>query len=210
MAAPGPRYPKEEFQRRGDAIYLELVRPKLSKKDVGKFAAIDIETGEFEVSASELKACDKLHKRIPDAQIWMVRVGYRAVHSFGGGSVERWGMPPLSGDGGDDSRQHEMDPELGTRSTIMATTGPRYPKEEFRRRGNAIYLEEVRPKLTKKDVGKFAAIDIETGAYAVDADEMKAGDKLLKRIPDAQIWVVRVGYRAARRFGGRDERWGTP
>jgi hypothetical protein len=92
----------------------------------------------------------------------------------------------------------------------MATTGPRYPLKEFARRGDEIYLEHVRPKLTKKDVGKFAAIDIETGEFEIDRDELKAGDKLLKRLPDAQIWMVRVGYRATRRFGGRDERWGTP
>ena len=65
------------------------------------------------------------------------------------------------------------------------------PKEEFQRRGDAIYLEKVRPNLTKKDVGKLAAIDIETEEYAIDADEMKACHKLRKRIPDAQIWMVR-------------------
>jgi hypothetical protein len=84
MAATQRRYPKEEFARRGDAIYENGVRPKLKPADVGKFAAIDIETGMYEVATDELKACDKLRKRIPDAQIWMVRVGYRSVHSFGG------------------------------------------------------------------------------------------------------------------------------
>ncbi len=56
---------------------------------MGKFAAIDIETGEFAIASDELKACDKLRKRIPDAQIWMVRVGYRSVHRFGGRNERR-------------------------------------------------------------------------------------------------------------------------
>ena len=92
----------------------------------------------------------------------------------------------------------------------MATTKPRYSKEEFARRGDAIYEKDVRPRLTSGDVGKFAAIDIETGEFAIAADELKACDKLRKRIPDAQIWMVRVGYRSVHRFGGRNERRETP
>ena len=92
----------------------------------------------------------------------------------------------------------------------MASTKPRYSKEEFARRGDAIYEKDVRPHLNPKDDGKFAAIDIESGEFAIDADELKAGNKLRKRLPDAQIWMVRVGYRYVHRFGGRDERWGTP
>ena len=61
-----------------------------------------------------------------------------------------------------------------------------------------------------KDEGKFAAIDIQSGMYEIDVDELEACDKLNARIPDAQIWMVRVGYRFVHRFGGRDERWGTP
>jgi len=92
----------------------------------------------------------------------------------------------------------------------MATTRRRYSKEEFARRGDAIYEKDVRPKLKADDVGKFAAIDIESGEFALDADELRACNKLRRRIPDAQIWMVRVGYRYVHRFGGRDERWGTP
>ena len=92
------------------------------------------------------------------------------------------------------------------RSQAMSATKRRYSKEEFARRGDVLYEKDVRPKLKAGDVGKFAAIDIESGKYAVDADELKAGDKLLSLLPDAQIWMVRVGYRAVHRFGGRDRR----
>ena len=92
----------------------------------------------------------------------------------------------------------------------MAATKRRHSKEEFARRGDAIYEKDVRPQLKADDEGKFAAIDIESGEFAIDADELKACHKLRKRIPDAQIWMVRVGYRYVHRFGGRDERWETP
>jgi hypothetical protein len=84
MANIQRRHSKEEFARRGDSIYEKKVRPQVKARDKGKFAAIDIETGEFALDADELRACHELRKRIPDAQIWMVRVGYPYVHRIGG------------------------------------------------------------------------------------------------------------------------------
>jgi hypothetical protein len=85
----------------------------------------------------------------------------------------------------------------------MSFVKRRYSKEEFVRRGDAIYENVVRPQLKAGDGGKFAAIDIESGEFAIDADELKAGNKLCKRLPDAQIWMVRVGHRSVHRIGGR-------
>ena len=92
----------------------------------------------------------------------------------------------------------------------MAGTQRRYSKEEFARRGDAIYEKHILPKLAPKDVGKFVAIDIETSEYEIAADEMKAGDRLRRRLPDAQIWMVRVGHASTRRFGGRQGRQELP
>ena len=47
--------------------------------------AIDIETGEYEIHKNEMTAGDRLRKRLPEAQIWMVRVGSRFLHRFGRG-----------------------------------------------------------------------------------------------------------------------------
>jgi hypothetical protein len=91
MANTQRRYSKEEFARRGDAIYEKEVRPQIKARDEGKFAAIDIETSEFALDADELRACQKLRKRMPDAQIWMVRVGYPYIHRIG--SSERRETP---------------------------------------------------------------------------------------------------------------------
>jgi hypothetical protein len=83
-----PRYSKEEFARRGDATYKGIL-PKLAPKDVGKYMAVDIETGEFEIAADEMKAGDKLRARLANAQIWMARIGYASTRSFGGRQVRR-------------------------------------------------------------------------------------------------------------------------
>jgi hypothetical protein len=79
-----PRYSKEEFARRGDDIYATQILPKIEECDRGKIAAIDIETGDFEIDKSEIVACDRLETRRPDAQIWVVRVGSHYVRRFGG------------------------------------------------------------------------------------------------------------------------------
>lgn len=84
----GPRYSKEEFARRGDAIYEANVRPNLKKKDDGKFVAIDIETGEYEIASKELTACDRLEARLADPQIWLMRVGSKFLYTFGGSDPE--------------------------------------------------------------------------------------------------------------------------
>jgi hypothetical protein len=79
-----PRYSKEEFAQRGDALYESEIRSQVEDGDRGKIVAIDLETGDFEVDASEIAACDRLEARRPDAQIWMVRIGSRHVRRFGG------------------------------------------------------------------------------------------------------------------------------
>jgi hypothetical protein len=77
------RYSKEEIARRGDEIYEADVRPQLPAADKGRFAAIDIETRKFEVADDELAACHQLRARVPEAQIWLVRIGSPAVYRFG-------------------------------------------------------------------------------------------------------------------------------
>ena len=86
---------------------------------------------------------------------------------------------------------------------MAGTIRPRYSKEEFARRGDEIYERDIHPIVKEEDVGKFVAIDIETGAYEVDASELAASDRLSARVPDAQTWLKRVGSRYVRRFGQR-------
>lgn len=43
-------------------------------------------------------------------------------------------------------------------------------------------------------------LDIETGTYEIDEDELAASDRLLARFPSVQVWMARVGLRAARRY----------
>jgi hypothetical protein len=84
MASVKRRYTKEEFAQRGDTLYESAVRPHLKPEDEGRFVALDIDTSEWEIDNDDLSACNRLRSRFPEAQIWMVRVGSRYVHRFGG------------------------------------------------------------------------------------------------------------------------------
>jgi hypothetical protein len=83
MSSIRPRYSKEEFARKGDLIYDRDVLPSVGAGHEGEFAAIDIETGEYEVDVDEREASGRLRARHPNAQIWLRRIGRRYTRKFG-------------------------------------------------------------------------------------------------------------------------------
>ena len=83
----------------------------------------------------------------------------------------------------------------------MQVSQPRYSKEEAAQRGDEIYDRDVRSQLEPQHNGEVVAIDLDTGAWEVDSDEIAAAHRLRARHPDAQIWAVRVGSRYLARFG---------
>ncbi len=83
MPVHQPRYSSEEFARRGQKIYERDVRPQIEANNKGKIVAIDIESEAFALGDSVLAATQPLYAQNPDAQIWVVRVGHRAVHRIG-------------------------------------------------------------------------------------------------------------------------------
>src|SRR5438128_1263264 len=95
---------------------------------------------------------------------------------------------------------------LHKRSILMPSTKRRYDKEEFARRGDNLYETTIRPRLNSSDKGKFAAIDIESGDFEVNEDQLAAGNRLRSRRPEAQMWMVRIGFPYLHRFGGWDGR----
>ncbi len=85
----------------------------------------------------------------------------------------------------------------------MTIRQPRHSKEEFAQRGDVLYESQIRSQVEEGNHGKIVAIDIETGDFELADDPMIATRQLYERLPDAQPWVIRIGYRAVRRFGSR-------
>ena len=85
----------------------------------------------------------------------------------------------------------------------MPAQQPRYSAQETAQRGDEIYERDIRPQVEATHHGKVVAIDIDRGAYIIDDTALAASERLLAQNPGAEIWCVRVGYRALHRMGGR-------
>ncbi len=84
------RRPREETARLGDEIFRRDVKALVEADHDGEYVAIDVDSGNWAIAGSELAASDSLRAQRPDAlNVWLLRVGYRAVASIGGGSLRR-------------------------------------------------------------------------------------------------------------------------
>src|SRR4051812_41633475 len=87
------------------------------------------------------------------------------------------------------------------RNSAMTITKPN-KSNEFSTRGKEIYDRSIRTNVEANHSGEFVAIDIDSGAWEVDLDDFTATERLLARLPEARIWLMRVGSEAAYRIGG--------
>ena len=69
--------------------------------------------------------------------------------------------------------------------------------------GEKIYERRIRRQVEDDFHGKIVAIDVNSGDYAISDTVSAASKRLRKRLPDTDVWSVRVGYPTLRNFGGR-------
>ena len=82
-----------------------------------------------------------------------------------------------------------------------------YPAEEVARRGQAIYEQQIRPKIEGEHHGNFVVVDIETGAYEIDEDDLAATKRMLAKRPQAVLYGLRIGHPTAYCIGGTGMPW---
>lgn len=83
----------------------------------------------------------------------------------------------------------------------MPTTKPRRTQDELASLGREIFDRQVQPTLRPEDLGKFVAVDVETGDYEMDEDDYAAVMRLRSRKPAAEIWLLCAGYPTTYRIG---------
>ena len=84
--------PNEEIARLGDEIYEHRIRHEVEADNPGRIVAIDVDSESWAIADSELAAAGRLRQQRPDAcNVWLLRVGYRAMASIGGGSLRNVG-----------------------------------------------------------------------------------------------------------------------
>lgn len=81
-----------------------------------------------------------------------------------------------------------------------------FEKGEVARLGQDIYEREIRAQVEASPGGahdgEFLVVDVTTGAWEVDASDVAASDRALKKNPDALLYFMRVGRPTAYRIGG--------
>lgn len=75
----------EELSRLGAEVFDRRVRPALRPEDDGKFVAVDVVSGEYEINSDDYAAVARLRARVPDADIWLARAGFPATCRIGCG-----------------------------------------------------------------------------------------------------------------------------
>ncbi len=61
-------------------------------------------------------------------------------------------------------------------------------------RGREIYEQQLRGLLEPENTGKFLVIDIETGEYEIDEDDMTASMRTYQKRPDGVRYGMRISY----------------
>jgi hypothetical protein len=77
------RYPVEEIARRGDEIYERDIRSKVVGKYDGQAVAIDVDTGYYALDEEAGAAAEAVLAKNPDAEVWLVWIGERAMTRIG-------------------------------------------------------------------------------------------------------------------------------
>ena len=85
-----PTRPRDEIARLGDEIYERDIRPQVETDHYGEVVAIDVDSGRWAIGDNVIIATDYLRAQCPDAiDVWLLRVGYRALYHFGGRPLRR-------------------------------------------------------------------------------------------------------------------------
>ncbi len=83
MPTTKPRRTLDELARLGGDIFDRQVQPTLRPEDDGKFVAIDVESGDFEIDEDDYAVIARLRARKPAADVWLMRAGFRAAYRIG-------------------------------------------------------------------------------------------------------------------------------
>lgn len=91
MATATPEFTREEIVQRGKEIYYRDILPVIEAGNEGRVIAIDVCSGEFELADDALTSATRLRARLPDAVIYVLRVGYPTLHKIRLRSVGKHG-----------------------------------------------------------------------------------------------------------------------
>lgn len=75
-----PEFSREQIAQLGPDAFTRHVRARLRPEDDGKFVAVDLRTGDFELDEDDYAAVKRLRTRSPSAKVWLERAGQPAAY----------------------------------------------------------------------------------------------------------------------------------
>ena len=82
-----------ELGKQAEALY-QRFRPQLeTEENIGKIVVFDVDSGDYELDTTGLESSKRLRERHPLANLYALRIGYKAVFSFAGYLI--WGSSSL-------------------------------------------------------------------------------------------------------------------
>lgn len=87
--------------------------------------------------------------------------------------------------------------KVGFGEEVDAMQYANYTPEEVESRGEDIYERQIRKQVEAGNMGKFVVIDVETGEFEIDDDDLKATKRALAKRADAVLYGLRIGYPTA-------------
>ena len=76
--------PPSDIAQHGEALYEKTIKQHVEPQHVGKYLVVDVETGEYEIGSDYIQPTERLLAKRPDAPLYALRIGYRAIGRIGG------------------------------------------------------------------------------------------------------------------------------
>ncbi|MBI1762328.1 MAG: hypothetical protein HYR56_12920 [Acidobacteria bacterium] len=77
---PHARIPSGEIAKRGQLLYEQRIRSAVETNHQGEFLVLDVETGEYEIDASELAAWQRAKEKAQEGAFYFLRIGFPAAY----------------------------------------------------------------------------------------------------------------------------------
>ena len=76
-----------------------------------------------------------------------------------------------------------------------------YSTDEIVARGKEIYEKQLKSKLEPQNLGKYLVIDIETGEYEMDENDLQAALRAYQKNPAGARFEMQIGYATSGTIG---------
>ena len=83
------RIPGDEILRRAWVVYYQYRDTIETEENIGKFIAVEVQTGDYEVAEQSPDVLLRLRVRHQDPACGLIRIGYKQAYKRGGDVLER-------------------------------------------------------------------------------------------------------------------------